>query len=180
MENCILFVAPTECKMPPRGGIQLWTQHLSHAPYMYMPVNIKSHVTNDQAEWTGSYRWTGWLWVLTGPFRGINRISLLFQWSDRKMATCNRSVLETFVCQPIMPQKPSHALLIITSAWCRLTLGRASHGYILRIRMNERTLLNNVMGARQHIYIKTTKQTSNKRWLLIHRMFHMWFNLITG
>jgi hypothetical protein len=59
------FVAPTECKMPPRGGIPLWTPYLRRSsifhmlPYTYIYIhasNLKLLVADDRGEWTGGYK----------------------------------------------------------------------------------------------------------------------------
>ena len=72
-----------------------------------------------------SYRWTGWVWDITGwssrlqeitdHFRGIYRIYPILIKENRSMPTCNRLDLQTLGSQPIMPSNlPDHWCIYLT------------------------------------------------------------------
>ena len=70
--------------------------------------------SNDQGEPAVSYRWTGWVWGITGwhrrlqentdHFRGIYKTYPNLIKENRRMPTCNRLDLQTLGSQPIMPK----------------------------------------------------------------------------
>ena len=69
---------------------------------------------NDRGEPTVCYKWTGWVWEITGwsqncrkitdHCRGFYRIYPNLVWENRRMWTCNRLDLQTLGSQPVMPK----------------------------------------------------------------------------
>ena len=70
--------------------------------------------TYDRGEPTVTYKWTGWVWKITGwssrlleindHFKRIYTIYPILTKENQRMSTCNRLELQTLESQPIMPK----------------------------------------------------------------------------
>ena len=81
----------------------------------------------DQGEQAASYKWTGWVWEITGwKFEIAGELPIVWEESveeytpvlkeNRRMSsTCNRLDLQTLRSQPIMPKYSPKSLLLNTT-----------------------------------------------------------------
>ena len=84
-------------------------------------INMRKNFlgTYDQGEPAVNYRWTGWVWEITGwssrlwknydQFRGIYNVYLNLVKENRRMWICNQLDLQTLGSQPVIPKNlPAH------------------------------------------------------------------------